>query len=152
MEQTTQAPTGIIEPGEGAEGVLTAHRVKVLLAAAVLTAALGYLGFQAFQSATAYYLTVGELVERGATEEGRTVRVNGKLVEGSFDRSEGSTVATFSLTDGTQTITAQHDGTIPDLFFNEHSELTLEGSYGEDGVFQSHFVTVKCPSKYIAAE
>ena len=152
MEQTTQAPAGLVEPGEGAEGVLTAHRVKVLLAAAVLTAALGYLAFQAFQSATAYYLTVGELVERGATEDGRTVRVNGKLVEGSFDRGEGSTVATFSITDGGQTIVAQHDGTIPDLFFNEHSELTLEGTYGSDGLFQSHFVTVKCPSKYVAVE
>ena len=100
MEQTTQAQPGLVEPQEGAEGVLTAHRVKVLLAAAVLTAALGYLAFQAFQSATAYYLTVGELVERGATEEGRTVRVNGKLVEGSFNRPDGSTVATFSITDG----------------------------------------------------
>ena len=152
MEQTTQAPAALVEPREGAEGLMTAHRVKIFLAAAVLTAAFGYLAFQAFQSATAYYLTVGELVERGATEEGRTVRVNGKLVQGSFDRPEGSTVATFSLTDGEQTIVAQHDGTIPDLFFNEHSELTLEGAYGTDGQFRSHSVTVKCPSKYVAAE
>ncbi len=152
MEQTTQAVPGLVEPRDRVEGALTAHRVKVFLAAAVLTAAFGYLAFQAFQSATAYYLTVGELVERGATEDGRTVRVNGKLVEGSFERHEGSTVATFSITDGEQTIVAQHDGTIPDLFFNEHSELTLEGTYGTDGLFQSHFVTVKCPSKYVAAE
>ncbi len=152
MEQTTQAIPGLAEPLDGAEGMLTAHRVKVLLAAAVLTAALGYFAFQAFQSATAYYLTVGELVERGASEDGRTVRVNGKLAEGSFERHEDSTLATFAITDGEQTIIAQHEGVVPDLFFNEHSELILEGTYGTDGLFHSHSVIVKCPSKYAAVE
>ena len=89
MEQTTQAVPGLVEPRDRVEGALTAHRVKVFLAAAVLTAAFGYLAFQAFQSATAYYLTVGELVERGATEDGRTVRVNGKLVEGVVRTARG---------------------------------------------------------------
>ncbi len=132
--------------------LLSAHRVKILLAAAALTAAFGYFAFQAFQSATAYYLTVGELVERGASDDGRAVRVNGKLVQDSFERQPGSTVAAFTITDGDQSISARHDGVIPDLFFNEHSELILEGTYDEDGVFRSHSVIVKCPSKYIAEE
>ena len=93
-----------------------------------------------------------ELVERGASDDGRTVRVNGKLVQGSFIRQPGSTIAAFTITDGGQSISAQHDGVVPDLFFNEHSELILEGTYGEDEVFRSHSVIVKCPSKYIAAE
>ena len=40
---------------------------------------------------------------------------------------------------------------VPDLFFNQHSEIILEGSYGDDGVFYSESVIVKCPSKYVAA-
>ena len=47
---------------------------------------------------------------------------------------------------------AIHDGVVPDLFFNEHSEIILEGSYPAKGVFESQTVIVKCPSKYIAAE
>ena len=49
-------------------------------------------------------------------------------------------------------MTAMHQGVLPDLFFNEHSEIILEGSYGTDGVFQSENVIVKCPSKYVALE
>ena len=135
-----------------AEGALSSHRVKVFLGLAVLIAAMGYFAFQAFQSATVYYLTVGELRQIGPTEEGRSVRVSGKLVQGSFAREGDSTLASFSVTDGTYTLAAIHDGVVPDLFFNEHSDIILEGSYTPEGVFESHNVIVKCPSKYIAAD
>ncbi len=136
---------------EPAEGALTAHRVKVFIGVAVLVVALGYFAFQAFQSAAVYYLTVGELQTIGFTEDGRSVRVSGKLVQGSFERQPNSTLASFQITDGTQTLTAVHDGVVPDLFFNEHSEIIMEGAYTPEGLFESHTVIVKCPSKYVAA-
>ena len=37
-------------------------------------------------------------------------------------------------------------------FFNPHSEIILEGSYGSDHVFQTHTILVKRPSKYRALE
>ena len=117
---------------------------------AVLVVALGYFAFQAFQSAAVYYLTVGELQTIGFTEEGRSVRVSGKLVQGSFEREPDSTLASFQITDGTQTLTAVHEGVVPDLFFNEHSEIIMEGAYTPEGLFESHTVIVKCPSKYVA--
>jgi len=137
---------------DNATALLTAHRVKILIASAVLLAAVSYFALQAFQSATAYYLTVSELVERGVTVEGQSIRVNGKLVEGSFERHANSTLAIFSITDGVHTIVAQHEGVVPDLFFNDHSELILQGTYDPEGLFHSHSVIVKCPSKYIAVE
>ena len=106
----------------------------------------------AFQSATVYYYTVGELQDRGPTAAGETVRVSGKLVDGSFSRDTDSTLARFALTDGGTTLSATHDGVLPELFFNEHSEIILEGGYTPEGVFQSHNVIVKCPSKYAAGE
>ncbi len=140
------------EPVVSEGGILSSNRGKLLIALVVLIGAFGYLGFIAFQSATVYYYTVGELQDLGPTPEGRMVRVNGKLVEDSFERIDTSTLARFSLTDGSDTLSAAHDGILPNLFFNEHSEIILEGSYGQDGVFQSHNVIVKCPSKYVAAE
>ena len=125
--------------------------MKVFIGVAVLVVALGYFAFQAFQSATVYYLTVGELQEIGFTEEGRSVRVSGKLVQGSFERAPDSTLASFVITDGTQSLAAVHDGVVPDLFFNEHSEIIMEGAYTPEGVFESHTVIVKCPSKYVAS-
>ena len=150
MDRASQAIEGYPEAPAG--GALTSPRVKFILGAAVLVVAMGYFGFQAFQSASMYYLTVSELQERGPTQEGRTVRVNGKLVTGSFIRQPESTLANFSITDGAGTMEAVHEGVVPDLFFNEHSELTLVGTYTEDGVFESQNVIVKCPSKYIAVE
>jgi len=138
-------------PQAPAEGLLSAHSVKVFIALAVVVVAFGYFALIAFQSATLFYYTVGELQDVGPTEEGRSVRLSGKLVPDSYSRDEGSTMARFALTDGDATIEAFHKGVLPDLFFNEHSEIILEGSYLNDRRFQSHDVSVKCPSKYIAA-
>ncbi len=147
LEQAGLPPLSRAQGGE--EGLLTARNVKIFLAVAVLAGAFGYFAFVAFQSAARFYYTVGEVHESASS--GQVVRVSGKLVPDSFHREEDSTLARFTLTDGTQTLPAVHDGVVPDLFFNEHSEIILEGALRPDGVFESHDVTVKCPSKYIAA-
>ncbi|MDA1189177.1 MAG: cytochrome c maturation protein CcmE [Chloroflexi bacterium] len=135
---------------------LAANRLKVFIAAFVLVGALSYFGFMAFKSATVYYYTVGELKQLSLsvdpTQEPRLVRVSGKLVTDSFGRPENSVTAYFQLTDGEDILEASHDGVVPDLFFNEHSEIILEGSYSDAGVFHSQNIIVKCPSKYIAAD
>ena len=133
------------------DGMVSSHRVKLMIAFVVLVGALGYFAFQAFAGATVYYYTVGEINEIGPSPEGKTVRVSGKLEPESFHRATGSTLSEFRLTDGTETLIAAHEGVLPDLFFNEHSEIILEGSYEPNGVFVSENVIVKCPSKYVAA-
>ncbi len=133
------------------ESALSSHRVKMFIGLAILVGAMGYFAFMAFQSATVYFYTVDEIVALEPTEEGRMVRVSGKLVPDSFVRQDKSTEATFALIGGDVTLLATHDGVLPDLFFNEHSEIILEGTYHGDGTFESHNVIVKCPSKYIAA-
>ena len=149
MSQTL-APLPEAQPAD--EGIVSSHRIKLLIAAVVLVGALGYFVFQTFSSATVYYYTVGEMNEIGPSPEGKTVRVSGKLDPDSFHRAAGSTLSEFRLTDGAQTLPAAHEGVIPDLFFNEHSEIILEGSYDPNGVFMSENIIVKCPSKYVAAE
>ena len=138
-------------PGEE-EQAISANRFKILIGLLVLVTALGYFAFMAFQSATVYYYTVGELSELGPTVDGRMVRVSGKLVPDSFVREGASTLAHFALTDGSQTLHAAHEGVLPDLFFNEHSEIILEGDFKRDGTFASQNVIVKCPSKYVTEE
>ena len=147
MEQTHSLKTEQAE-----QNAISSHRMKLLVALVVLVAAAGYFACQAFDAATVYYYTVGEMNQIGPTAEDRMVRVSGKLVPDSFHREQGSTIAEFHLTDGEQRLGAAHDGVLPDLFFNEHSEIILEGRYHPDGVFLSENVIVKCPSKYIAQE
>ena len=134
------------------ESTVRTHRMWLLMAGVVFVMVLGYLGFVAFQSASAYYLTVGELTAKGADAYDKNLRVNGTLVPSSFERDSSGTLIHFSLTDGDETISAVHDGVVPDLFFNEHSEILLEGTYGPEGLFDAEAIIVKCPSKYQALE
>lgn len=134
------------------ERSVLAHRGKLFIGIGVFVLALGYLGFTAFESASAYYLTVGELTAKGAAIYDSNVRVNGKLVPASFERGTDGILVHFSLTDGQETIRAVHNGLVPDLFFNEHSEILLEGTYGSNGLFDAQAIIVKCPSKYQPVE
>jgi cytochrome c-type biogenesis protein CcmE len=140
------------DPTAQEEAVIFTNRRKILIGLVVLVVALGYFAFMAFESATVYYYTVGEMRQQSPTAEGKMVRVSGKLVPSSFSREAGATLARFELTDGSETLHAAHDGVLPDLFFNEHSEIILEGAFMPDGRFESRNVIVKCPSKYVAVE
>ena len=142
-------PTPI--PAAAAPSFLTKQR-KLIAVGIVLLAAFGYFGFTAFQAATSFYLTVDELVAQGPAA-GESVKVKGALVKGSFDRaSTENTVATFRLHENGAQIDATYDGVLPDLFFNPHSEIVLEGVYEPRGVFITDRVFVKCASKYQSIE
>ncbi|MEE8158825.1 MAG: cytochrome c maturation protein CcmE, partial [Dehalococcoidia bacterium] len=101
---------------------------------------------------TSYYFTVDELAAFDGEVEGRTFRVKGALVPDTFVREEGGTMATFALTAGDQTIPATYDGVVPDLFFNTHSEIILQGTFGVSETFNADTVSVLCPTKYQALE
>ena len=133
----------------GATSSFLSGRGKLIVASIVILLAFGYFAFNAFQGASAYYLTVDELLDRGASDN-RMVRVNGSLVPESFTRDDGSTIAHFRIAHGGQELPAVYDGLVPDLFFDKHSQIVLEGSYGSDGMFHTDTVLVKCPSKYQA--
>ena len=130
------------------QGFFSGQR-KLFIAVALLAMAVGFLAFNAFQGASVYYFTVGEALS-GDVEEGATVRVSGKLLPDSFSREAEGTMAHFSLVDDDSVLQATYDGIVPELFFNEHSDIVLEGSLNQDGVFNSDTIIVKCPTKYQA--
>ena len=75
------------------------------------------------------------------------------MVEGTFGRVDNSIQSQFQITDKDGDtpgviLQASYTGVLPDLFFNPHSELILEGSYGANQVFHANNILVKCPSKY----
>ncbi|MBI4202047.1 MAG: cytochrome c maturation protein CcmE [Chloroflexi bacterium] len=146
LSTTSPAP---LPPSPQGEGLFGGSR-KLLIAVAMLALAIGYFGFTAFQNATVYYLTVGELLS-GKAQTGETVRVAGSLVPDSFQREADSTLARFTITDGNGVLNADYSGILPELFFNEQSQIVLEGRYDGNGTFHTLSVVVKCPSKYQAA-
>ena len=118
----------------------------------MLAAVFGYFAFSAFSSATLYYLTVDEAVAQRSELQGERFQVKGRLIPESFQRQDGSIMASFTLEESGAELHASYNGVLPDLFFNEHSEIVLQGQLGPSDVFATEQVLVKCPSKYQSYE
>ena len=146
LERPAEVPEGD-GPAVG-QGFTSKTRLAVI--GFVIVLALVYLAYTAFSSNTVYYLTVDEFLAGEADADGNSVRVVGKLVPDSVQMVPGTTSSFFSITDEGQVLTATYDGVFPELFFNPHSDVVLEGRNGEEGVFQTDQIIVKCPSKFRA--
>ena len=142
---------------EGDSGNSNSTRNRLIILGVVVSLAVAYMIYAAFPGNALYFLTVSEFLGGAEYQDGRVLRVSGKLVPDSFQRGEGGTLAHFQLVDkeGDSTgssLQASYVGVMPDLFFNPHSEIILEGSYGTDAVFETDSILVKCPSKYQSLE
>ncbi|MCY4555469.1 MAG: cytochrome c maturation protein CcmE [Chloroflexi bacterium] len=135
------------------------HRTRLLILGGVIALAVAYMVYAAFPGNTLYFVTVSEFMEDPRLRDGQTLRVAGALAPDSFRREDGSTLSYFSLGDkqadvpgiapGSPQVEATYVGVLPDLFFNPHSEIILEGHYdGHGEVFATDNILVKCPSKY----
>jgi cytochrome c-type biogenesis protein CcmE len=135
------------------------HRIRLIILAGVIGLAVAYMVYAAFPGNALFFATVGEFVDDPLLQDGRTLRVAGALVTDTFRREDGSTVSRFALANkapdvpgpmvGSPNMEASYVGVLPDLFFNPHSEIILEGHYDpESAVFQTDNILVKCPSKY----
>ena len=129
---------------------MTINKIKIIIISAVFPLAFSYFAFMALTSATMYYYTVSELQTLDPSSNQDVIRVSGKLVPSSYNREVTSTISEFTITDGTNLLKTQHDGILPDLFFNKHSEIILQGTLTKEKTFITNNVTVKCPSKYIS--
>ena len=147
----TQGSNSSFSADVGGRGIL-GGRGRLALIGVVLLLAVVYLIYAAFPGSTSYYFTVDELEANSSAVDGKTVRVKGTLVPDSFVREDGGTMATFVLTAGDEVLPAVYNGVVPDLFFNEHSEIILQGGYSEGQTFHADTVSVLCPSKYQALE
>ena len=66
----------------------------------------------------------------------------------SFVREDGGTMATFALTAGDEVLPAVNNGVVSYLFFNEHSEIILQGGYSEGHSCScTHKLALSCPKE-----
>ena len=133
------------------------NRTRFVIILLVVGLALGYMVYAAFPGNALYFMSVNEFMEKEEAQDGRIVRVSDKLVDGSFRREANSTNTSFRLIDedsdlAAKNLLASYVGVLPDLFFNPHSEIILQGSYGPGQIFQADTIFVKCPSKYQSLE
>ena len=135
------------------------HRVRLIILAGVIGLAVAYMVYAAFPGNALYFVTVSEFLDDPKLHDGQTLRVAGALAPDTFRRDDGSAVSRFVLGDkepdvpglaaGSPRLAARYVGVLPDLFFNPHSEIILEGRFdAAEQVFATDNILVKCPSKY----
>jgi cytochrome c-type biogenesis protein CcmE len=160
-QYTTQPGETVGYPADAAEerSGWRSHRTRLVILAGVIALAVTYMVYAAFPGNTLYFVTVSEFVDDPKLHDGQTLRVAGALASDTFRRDDGSTLSHFSLGDkqpdvpgipvGSPQLEATYVGVLPDLFFNPHSEIILEGHYdAQSQVFATDNILVKCPSKY----
>ncbi len=124
---------------------------KILIGGLVVLAAIAFLGYNALAGATSYYYQVGELLGKGSSVYGQTVRVRGTVVVGSSDQQLGEQATlTFALADAKSgsRLPVVYQGAVPDTF-KEGNEVVCEGRLNTDGAFRASTLMPNCPSKYV---
>lgn len=120
---------------------------KLILLAAALTVAVGFLIWTGTQGATVYYHTVGEVRGMGSEAFYRLIRVNGIVADGSIQTSSDGNVISFDLQDDSGRLPVEYRGTPPDLFGysseDRYQEVIVEGQLEPSGAFRARSLIVK---------
>ena len=136
------------------------NRTRLIILVGVIALAVALYGVRGrFRATRSTSWSVSEFLDDPKLHDGQTLRVAGALDPDSFRREDGSAESRFAVGDkevdvpglipGSRVLEASYVGVLPDLFFNPHSEIILEGSYNaENAVFTTDNILVKCPSKY----
>ncbi len=123
------------------------RRTRLIVAAAIVLVAFIYLLIGGLRGAIVYYITPSELLARGGSAIGKTIRLGGQVAPGSKQWDPTSLDLRFRLTDGTASVLVDHRGAPPDLF-TEGQGAVVEGRYGPDRVFHATSIIVKHSEEY----
>ena len=134
--------------------VLLSGKAKIAAVAIIFLVGVVYLAWTAFNEATVEFLSVEDAVKIEPSGDANSVGVLGKLVPGSYIRSPDGVTANFKLKDehGSVELPVVYSGEVGQVFFNDHSEIILNGTMGSDGTLQAEMLTVRCPSKYLTEQ
>jgi cytochrome c-type biogenesis protein CcmE len=124
---------------------------KIIIAAVIVLATMGYLAFTGVRDNKSYYVTINELQAMGNKAYARHLRVAGNVAPGSIHRT--GTFVDFELLEQNHTLKVSYKGVEPppDTFKDDAQALAV-GTYGRDGVFHATQLQAKCASKYAPAK
>ena len=135
------APAGVPPPAAPARRRV---RLRLLLVAGVLLAAVAVLAVAGLSGSLVYYKTPSELVADHSLV-GQRLRLGGLVERGTVHRTADG--VSFVLTDGVTGVPVVNTGT-PQGVFSEGLGAVVEGTLGGDGVFRSDVLLVKHSNSY----
>ena len=121
--------------------------VKIIVAALIIVATVGYLAFTGARDNKSYYVTISELQHMGNKAYVRHLRVAGNVAPGSIHRV--GTFVDFSLVEQNRKLQVSYKGIEPPPdTFKDNAQALAVGTFGHDGVFHATQLQSKCASKY----
>lgn len=129
------------------------RRSKFVIGIAAIAIAVGLLVYTAVDQTKMYMVTVAEYLGAKSAYSGTTLRIAGRVQEGSIEWTEATRQLTFTLDDITDegSVDVEYTGLLPDMF-SEGRDVIVEGPYTDDQVFRATTVLTSCPSKYEAEQ
>jgi cytochrome c-type biogenesis protein CcmE len=119
---------------------------KIFAAVVVFVLAGAYLAYSGARSSMAYYLTVGELLDRAGAMRQADIRLSGTVSAGTIAHDPVAGTLAFRVTDGARALDVRYRGVVPDAF-KDGAEVVVEGRF--DGrTFTASRLFAKCPSKF----
>lgn len=120
---------------------------RLLVIGVVMLIAIVYLIWSATRAASVYYYTVGEVLGTPEATEGRSIRVQGTVADGSIEQDETRLWINFDLTDGVGRIPVVYESTPPDLLGysteDRYQDVIVEGRLDADGILQARHLLVQ---------
>lgn len=123
------------------------RRIRLLIAAAVVVAALLYLIVGGIRGSIVYYITPSELLAQGEGARGKTIRLGGQVQPGSKIWNPNTQELRFLLADGSASIPVHYRGAPPGLF-SEGQGAVVEGTWEAHGIFMARSIIVKHSEEY----
>lgn len=149
-----------------------AARMKFIIGGLLIIAAVVYLIVSSTQANAQYFLTVEEMLAKGASVQGRDLRLSGAVIGDTIKYDPETLNLTFeiaSIPGDNAEIEAQgglaevlhqavidpsrpriqvlYNGVKPDLLRNE-AQAIITGELTSDGIFEAQELLLKCPTKY----
>jgi cytochrome c-type biogenesis protein CcmE len=122
-------------------------KTALIVSILVVVAALGFLVYTGLTDNMVYYYHVDEFLPKAAALQGETIKVNGKVREGSIQKKQMD--YNFVIHGAPQNIVhVSYHGVVPDTF-KDGSDVVVEGRYDPGAQkFQATTLLAKCPTKY----
>ena|SRR5205085_2122764 len=122
-------------------------KIAVVFSIAIVVSALGYLTYTGLSGNMVYYYHVDEFFAKSNALAGQNIKVNGKVLEGSIQKSQMDyRFIIHGLHDNR--LNVSYHGVVPDTFKNG-SDVVVEGIYYPQAKnFQATTLLAKCPTKY----
>ena len=125
-------------------------RVALVLGVCALAGALLYYVVGGIGNNLVYYLGPTEVLAKGPSALGASIRLGGLVMKGSVERGQGTTIS-FKVTDTLKEIPVTYTGVLPDLF-REGQGVVAEGKLDATGGFVADSVLAKHDENYMPKE